>query len=472
MTTLPPVGESLPGIAADSAAAAVVQGNRTHERVERSTESYTTKGLHLTGGEPGTQSQKARVGEFLLAIDEVWARESELIETSRMTEASHTMCSSFFEGLGAALLNLYASMGVYLKYLITVESFLVALISIGATLMFSLYEVKGHRLAVNVSWAFISFAIIFPLTYQLNETFKRREAALRNLADLKAFLLSYYLAHRDWDWGKNGRKNLPKHHVHCMRYLCVQLVRDMRDLLTAPSTSRQVHYYSKVGRQQRAKMQSIQREITQRITVAFHRISLAVEELKYAGQPGNESSRMRQYITLTMKAWENLRYIKRYRTPIATRAFARVYIFLHPIFWGPYYAYLVEEMLQPIEDDPNTKVPLYTVIMCNVYACLLSVLTSLAMMGLFNVRYRLEDPFGGETTQRDAEGNMGVDQIHVNQEMAELVHSMTLEFVDANSEEGGGGPSALMYPLPDTCQVVNLELTHRFDIDSIMRDTA
>ena len=59
----------------------------------------------------------------------------------------------------------------------------------------------------------------------------------------------------------------------------------------------------------------------------------AVEELKYAGQPGNESSRMRQYITLTMKAWENLRYIKRDRTPVATRAFARVYIFLHPFFW-------------------------------------------------------------------------------------------------------------------------------------------
>ena len=46
-----------------------------------------------------------------------------------------------------------------------------------------------------------------------------------------------------------------------------------------------------------------------------------------------------------MRAWEKLKMIKRYRTPIATRAFARVYIFLHHIFWGPYYAYLVEQML-------------------------------------------------------------------------------------------------------------------------------
>ena len=58
---------------------------------------------------------------------------------------------------------------------------------------------------------------------------------------------------------------------------------------------------------------------------------------EHRGQPGNESSRMRQYVTMTMKAWEKLKYIKRYRTPIATRAFARVYIFLHPIFWGPYW---------------------------------------------------------------------------------------------------------------------------------------
>ena len=73
-------------------------------------------------------------------------------------------------------------------------------------------------------------------------------------------------------------------------------------------------------------------------------MSLAVEELKYAGPARNESSRMRQFMTNVMRAWENLKHIKRYRTPIATRAFARVYIFVHPIFWGPYYAYLVDDM--------------------------------------------------------------------------------------------------------------------------------
>lgn len=437
------------------------------EFVHPSAPSYTTNNLGMGKGGIATASTKERVGQFLLKIDELWAEESALSSTDRSFKKENTSClGTFFDGLFNALLNLYASMNIYLKYLITVESGLVALVSIGATLMYSFYEVKGHRLAVNVSWAFISFAIIFPLTNSLNETFKRREQALRFLADLKAYLLGYFLAHRDWDWGKNGRQNLPKNHVQVMRFICCQMVCDMRDLLTAPSTSRQIHLFTKKGRHQRQRMQSIQREITQRIMLAFQRISMAVEELKYCGQPGNESSRMRQYITLAQKAWENLRYIKRYRTPVATRAFARVYIFLHPFFWGPYYSTLIAEMLQPL-DENDIKIPTYHLIMVNVYACLLSAFTSLAMMGLFNVRYRLEDPFCGDINAEVAESNLGADQIQINQELAELVHAMTMEFMDAKHDDGGG-PPASVWPVPKKCNISDLELGHRMPVDSIM----
>ena len=59
-----------------------------------------------------------------------------------------------------------------------------------------------------------------------------------------------------------------------------------------------VHFHTKWGRAQRKRMGNISQEINQRIAYHFDRISLAVEELKYAGQPGNESSRMRQYVTV------------------------------------------------------------------------------------------------------------------------------------------------------------------------------
>jgi hypothetical protein len=111
----------------------------------------------------------------------------------------------------------------------------------------------------------------------------------------------------------------------------------MRDVLTAPTTSRQAHFHtdwgracpdiarhqsrycpprqSRIlnpcllneaesydvvsnirlalasGRAQRQRMQRLHREITQRIFCHFDRMSASVEELKYAGMPGRHRHR-------------------------------------------------------------------------------------------------------------------------------------------------------------------------------------
>ena len=70
------------------------------------------------------------------------------------------------------------------------------------------------------------------------------------------------------------------------------------------------------------------------------------------------------------------------------RVCPRVHL-LAPIFWGPYYAYLVEQILSESDTtgtNSSAAIP-WHVSCAYVYACALSVLTSLAMMGLFNVRY-------------------------------------------------------------------------------------
>ena len=43
-----------------------------------------------------------------------------------------------------------------------------------------------ERLSANINWTFFSFAVVFPLTFSLNEAFKRRELALAQLAQMKA----------------------------------------------------------------------------------------------------------------------------------------------------------------------------------------------------------------------------------------------------------------------------------------------
>ena len=55
-----------------------------------------------------------------------------------------------------------------------------------------------RRLSFNLSWTLLSTAIVFPLTMTLSETFKRREAALCQLASFKANVTSYYISHEDW----------------------------------------------------------------------------------------------------------------------------------------------------------------------------------------------------------------------------------------------------------------------------------
>ena len=59
---------------------------------------------------------------------------------------------------------------------------------------------------------------------------------------------------------------------------------------------------------------------------------------------------------------------------LTCRAFARVYILLTPIAFGPYYALVAQ----------STNI---------LFAILLSIITSSAMQGLYNLRFQLEDPF-------------------------------------------------------------------------------
>jgi hypothetical protein len=367
----------------------------------------------------------------------------------------------------AALLNFAAAFRVFKRFLITTESVIVSAVSVASTLFFILYEIDGHRLGVNVSWTFVSFAIIYPLTGSLDAAFRRREEALKQLSVFKTNVLTFYLGHRDWDWGENGRAKLPAKHVNEVRWMMVQLVCDVRNFLTAPEVARLVHLNTSRGKVAWEKGRKIQWAIAQRVRASFQKLSLTTEVLKYAGMPGNESARLRQFHKDAYMAWENLRFLKTYRTPMATRAFARVYILIHPIFWAPYYAYIVSEMLHDeaggYTGEDVYEVPTYTKGLVMFYACCLSVITSLAMLGLFNVRYSLEDPFATKERLSESEGEYshrytrGQDQVLINKELRELVGELVVEFKDTFETSGGGIPADL-YPLPSRSRLQTIEL--------------
>lgn len=386
-----------------------------------------------------------------------------------------------FERLGSfrsAVLNILAAFRVFRRFLITAESLIVAMVSVAATLFFVFYEIHGHRLAVNLSWTFVSFAIIYPLTGSLDSAFRRREEALKQLAIFKTSVLSYYQAHRDWDWGKNGRENLPAKHVHEVRWMAVALVCDVRNFLTAPEVTRLVHLNTSRGRVAWEKGRKIQWAIARRVREHFQKLSLTTEILKYAGMPGNESSRIRQFTKEAHNAWENMRFLKTYRTPMATRAFARVYILIHPIFWGPYYAQIVSDVLHD-EAGGYTgaeiyDIPSYSKGLVIFYACCMSVITSLAMLGLFNVRYSLEDPFATKERHNESGASYarrytrGQDQVLINKELRELVNDLCLEFENIHEESGGGVPAQL-YPLSQRSRLQTIEIAEELDGTSVVQ---
>jgi len=108
----------------------------------------------------------------------------------------------------------------------------------------------------------------------LDSAFRRREEALKQLAIFKTSVLSYYQAHRDWDWGKNGRENLPAKHVHEVRWMAVALVCDVRNFLTAPEVTRLVHLNTSRGRVAWEKGRKIQWAIARRVREHFQKLSL------------------------------------------------------------------------------------------------------------------------------------------------------------------------------------------------------
>ena len=151
--------------------------------------------------------------------------------------------------------DLYIAFTVFGVYLFTFETLLLCVLSVGSVTFFThWYSYHGalargdadavvlevhaavpradERLSANINWTFFSFAVVFPLTFSLNEAFKRRELALTQLAQMKvrhaaarslarwadaraqSNVLNIYMAHRDWNWAtkddpSGGRLSLP-----------------------------------------------------------------------------------------------------------------------------------------------------------------------------------------------------------------------------------------------------------------------
>ena len=207
-------------------------------------------------------------------------------------------------------------------------------------------------------------------TFALNESWRRRETALQQLAVLKANLLALYLAHADARVEPPPEGHLPL----LLEELCV-LSRAMEAVLVAPPVSHGRHMLTASGRRRHAAVSGQKRALHTRIAVSLAALSAAS-----AGSGSADASRLVQLLRDATSAWAQLQFIKAYRTPQSARAFSHVAVWVCSILYGPYYAWVAGV------DVAGPAAGLG-------FAVFLAVSTAVALSALLNARYVLEDPF-------------------------------------------------------------------------------
>lgn len=225
----------------------------------------------------------------------------------------------------------------------------------------STFVCRRYGVLAEFPLTLIATAIVFPIVFSIGGAYKRREAALDRYGDLKAHGRAIYFAARDWI--DEPPAALLAEVADRLRDLLVQF----RELLHAPKAEMPRHERS--------------------VYAGFSELSRTIRRLRAAGLTASEVSRVNQYLSKAIVAFENAKHIYQYRTPRTLRAYSKLFIYVLPIVYGPYFAAISLEYTQGL-----------------AYA--MPVLFSVILVCLDNIQDHLENPFD----------QVGEDDILINAE--------------------------------------------------------
>ena len=189
--------------------------------------------------------------------------------------------------------------------IINYKTILVTIVAVMATW----YCMEFDKYA-NFPLTLIGIAIVFPIVFSINSAYKRRERALFSLAELKGYSLGVFQTARNHLKEKSDVKDLNNHIIELFRSVYTFLQSDMKDA--------------------RTKEKSIYENLS--------KVGDEIRILSDKGLAGRYASRMNQYLTRSMVAIDMLKVIFYYRTPRTLRAYSKVFIYLFPIVYAPYFA--------------------------------------------------------------------------------------------------------------------------------------
>ena len=195
----------------------------------------------------------------------------------------------------------------------------------------------------------VGVAIVFPVVFSIGSAYNRREGALQRFSDFKGHALAIFYATRDWTTDKDH--DLP----HEVRTLVTDMIAIMRRMFTSSN---------------RTELQENER----RIYAHFSKLSGLTNAMREHGVQSSETSRVNQYVSKMIIAFDNLQVVHTYRTPVTLRAYSKVFIYIFPIIYGPYFASTFNDFSANLE-------------------YVMPVLYSFILVSLDNIQDHLEHPF-------------------------------------------------------------------------------
>ena len=223
--------------------------------------------------------------------------------------------------------NILAALYIYFCNILGIETLAVMTNSAMATYYYS----SNHKdYAVKLDFAFLSLAVVFPLTFLIQSTFARRDLALTRLLDFKSAVLASALFEMSVDWGTKdgklvgGRAMLQESFNKNVLYDYQELLQFVYQYLTMPSVSHARYLVFFPKRQKSRRVHALQNDLLKKINDNMYDVMMHTEAMRSAGFPSGEASRLAQYHQYIQQRFEHLRSLKCKSLPYSLRLVNRL----------------------------------------------------------------------------------------------------------------------------------------------------
>ena len=182
--------------------------------------------------------------------------------------------------------------------IINYKTFIITTLSVVST-----YLCYHYGLTAKFPDMLVGVAIVFPVVFSISSAYNRRETALQRFSDFKGHAIAIYYAARDWAGTNDGE----------LATRVRTLVNEMTLLMRAMFAS--AH---------RVEWQKNEEKMYE----YFSKLSGLSMDMRAQGVQNSEVSRVSQYVSKMIIAFDNLKSIHVYRTPITLRAYSKVFIYI------------------------------------------------------------------------------------------------------------------------------------------------